>query len=128
VSERYDFKSINSFLEEIINLKNTNTFQIPIYDRVSRRAVHSDLVKINPSDIVIIEGVPSLVNNELLSKVKYRMFISIEESIRKTRFFEDYIFRGFNLNEVEELYKLREMDEHAIVLESAKNANFIVNL
>jgi uridine kinase len=79
-------------------------------------------MSIGPSDLLIVEGVPALLDDRLVKISGVRIFVDVTENTRRNRLREDYIWRGMSESEIDLLVTSREKDEVPVVLASASNA------
>lgn len=128
VITRYNLDLISILIEKLKANDSTFNYDIPIYDRLQRKSINKEQIKIDKEDVIIFEGVPALMNSKINKETDLRIYIEIDEFERKNRLKHDYLNRGFLENEFESLYKERETDEHIFIRESKKNANFILKL
>lgn len=127
VMTRYDVKSIKTFLNEVDNAAKTATFVLPHYDRISRvqRPV-GQTIAIKKSDIIILDGVIALMADELVRRATLKVFIEGNEDRRKEIFWADYQARGFVEEEIETIYRQRQIDEMPQVLNSRHYADVVL--
>ena len=117
---RYDL----SIIQEVISKHLSGEFeeqvlQLPDYHKLEQRTFLTDeSILILPSDILIIEGTVSLTLAQKSSHV-HRIFIHIDESIRKQRVITEYLSRGKSQYEAEAIYVERQFDETPEVERSA---------
>ncbi len=128
VLQRYDFDKINMLIDKIRLINSSQKFQIPIYNRKLRNSQYSKDLEISPQDIIIIEGVPALTNINLNNIARLKIFVNINEKVRKERFFSDYRVRGFKDFEIDEIFNSRAIDEHKLILDSKSNASCVIDL
>ena len=108
--EEYNFDDPNAidmdlFVDCIQKLKSGNKVNIPIYDfRTHSRT--NDTIQINPSKIIIVEGIFSLYNEFLRGMADIKVYI---DATPETRLFRrinrDVSDRGRDINSVEIQYK-----------------------
>jgi cupin fold WbuC family metalloprotein len=120
---RYDL----SIIQDVISKHFSGDFeeqilQLPDYNKLEQRTFLTDeSILILPSDILIIEGTVSLTLAQKSSHV-HRIFIHIDESIRKQRVITEYLSRGKSQYEAEAIYVERQFDETPVVERSAIDA------
>lgn len=126
VLNRHDNDEI---LKMIITLENKRTEKVlintPSYKKVTRKSIiNSQQILIEPSDIIIVEGVVSLYFANLRNSSN-KFFVEINEDERKQRVISEYLKRGNNIKEAEKIYVDRFLEEVPWVNSTAKNAKSI---
>lgn len=127
IINRYDIQSILDVITKINNLKVREVFEEPLHQKEKK---FDQLLKlrhfIGPDDLVIFEGAPALMIKEIsdLPNSK-KIYVDIFSEIRTKRFFSDYLWQGFTVDEIKEIFNLREVDEVPVVMKSRDSADFI---
>lgn len=127
VLNRYNMKAATTQLIEILNSKNRSWVSFPLHDRKSRDIKKSDLISIGAEDFLIVEGVPALIENELLGYADLKVYVDVIDEIRHQRLWDEYHWRGEPEKQIREKIISREIDELDIVRNSEANANFKIN-
>lgn len=130
VCDRYDLKAAGNVIATVALSKTREVLRELLYDRVARIA--GDLAiehSIGPEDILIVEGVPALLMNELNKLTNtVKVFVDIAPSIRTERLTKDYKWRGKPTDQHEETIAMRELDETPVVMQSRSLADFVIEL
>lgn len=127
VLKRYDMVMIRSIVGRIKNSTDRVVHTLPIYSRAKRESQSTHHLSVGPDDIVIVEGVPALLDDELLSIADLRLFIDIDDEQRKKRLELDYCWRPENQQESKSRINSREIDEVPTVKTSAIKADFVIS-
>jgi D,D-heptose 1,7-bisphosphate phosphatase len=125
---RYDFTGVYEIINKIIDSKNTIEVQLPFYCKENKNP-NPTLVKLNTNDIFIFEGTIALLvaRNLNLKENIFKIFIDINENIRKKRVISEYIQRGYSDHDASIIYNDRLNDEVSIINSFIDDA-FIYNL
>ena len=102
--------------------------EVPLYDRQRRRPDKTSTVAMEPSDILILEGVIALLLKLPDAKRVVRIYVVRNEDIRYETMATDYRSRGFTDKEFTALYMERQEDEVPIISQTRGAADFIVEL
>lgn len=127
VLNRYNMKAATTQLIKVLNSKNRSWVSFPLHNRKSRVIEKSDLISIGTDDFLIVEGVPALIENELLGYTNVKIYVDVIDEIRHQRLWNEYLWRGQTDKEIREKIISREVDELNIVRNSKANANFKIN-
>jgi len=128
VRERFDLIAASAAIEAATCSKSRVVLVEPLYDRFSRN-VGSQLTEhsVGPNDVLIVEGVPALLMDDLLSLSSVmRVYIDVAHDTREKRLKQDYAWRGTSAEEQLETLAQRELDETPIVEQSRMIADFVV--
>jgi D,D-heptose 1,7-bisphosphate phosphatase len=120
VMKRYDIEHFLSILNSILYNKQRIQIEIPIYDRLKQSTFFNNQITIGPEDLLIVEGVPALLSNEMNKLTDCRIYVDIDENLRNERLMADYSWRIDNLNDVKVKLNSRLVDEVNEVRISAK--------
>ncbi len=121
VEHRYDRKGFLDFFLLVMDAGVGHYAQIPIYDRNSKQS-RMNSVFIAPEDLLIVEGVPVLMEELLIKIANIRIFVEIDEDERLKRFLQDYEWRGISEEEARKLFRSRLSDEIPQIMASSKAA------
>ena len=114
-------------VSHILSLKAGNSVDVPVYSFVTHSRT-GDHVKIEPRNVLIVEGILVLTNPELLKEYDLKVFVhadSDERLIRRIR--RDTQERGRDLQEVLHRYQTTLKPMHMEFIEPSKNeADLIV--
>jgi histidinol-phosphate phosphatase family protein len=117
VKGRYDIEGIINFLKKVSS-NEVGNIAIPFYDKKNKKMIiDSEKINFTKDDIFIIEGTISLYFSQYVQFNTLKLFIKIDEKNRKQRLIDEYIIRGYNIEEAEEIYFNRQIDETSIVNE-----------
>jgi D,D-heptose 1,7-bisphosphate phosphatase len=127
VTNRYDIDAFLKILKEVLQNNQRSTMDIPVYDRFKQVNYINHQISIGPSDLLIVEGVPALLNEEMNNLTDCRIFVDVDEEERAKRLIADYTWRTINLNDVKTILNSRLKDEVNEVRNALKNATFNIN-
>jgi histidinol-phosphate phosphatase family protein len=128
VCERYDLAAASASIASAASSKSRVQILEPLYDRLTRNlSTKCNEHSIGPSDVIIVEGVPALLMDDLLSMPRVtKVYVDIASDLREARLLQDYAWRGTRSEEQLAKMSSRELDETPIVEQSRKIADFIV--
>ena len=126
VVDRFNVRGIESAFASA--LTHGGKVEVPLYDRQQRRPDKIWSVAIEPSDIVILEGVVALLVKLPQAKRIVRIYVVRDEDIRYETMAMDYRARGFTDKEFNALYAERQEDEVPIISQTRGAADFVVEL
>lgn len=127
VAARFQFWSVAQTILAIASSSQRQWLEVPVYDRGLRRAVVQRRFSIGPEDLLIVEGVPALLDVDLAAAAHVRVYVSVEEAERRERFFADYEWREVGHESVSALWAERDMDEHPVVRASEARATHVIS-
>jgi histidinol-phosphate phosphatase family protein len=127
VTTRFDIARLVSTVTPLVGCPDRRELELPIYDR-ARRAMYDFRVptSIGPADLIIIEGVPALLDASLLELASVKVHVDMPEPERIQRLRADYRWRGETEAAVDELVTSRAADESIPVLDARGRADFTV--
>jgi uridine kinase len=98
------------------------------YDRLTR-GTHRHRVRhsVGPADILIVEGVPALLDAELVALAQVKVYVAATAPTRSARLYADYAWRGVPPAEVDGLMASRSLDEHPEVAAAAASADYLIS-
>lgn len=123
---RYDL----TIMQEVIarhstGVKGSQNLRLPEYHKLQRRTViTSESILIQSTDILIIEGTVALTLAPNIGHI-HRVFVEIDEVVRKQRVIDEYLSRGKNFAAAEGIYNARQVDETPEVIRSMFSATRI---
>jgi uridine kinase len=127
VDKRFDLATATRFVAELLARRETVRVQVPIYERKTRTKRREPLIlDIQPSDLLIVEGVPALMCSELVSLSSIRVYTDVDRDERIDRLHKDYAWRGMDTQEIDRLIASRDSDETEEVRRSRVHARFII--
>jgi len=100
--------------------------QLPFYERMSRTLKSGLQHSIGPEDLIILEGVPALLEPALIDSADIRVFVDVDDDNRVRRLKDDYTWRGASWDDVETRLHSRDRDELPAVRASAKYATHYI--
>lgn len=122
VLDRYDMQAIMAALKPILEDGGRHWLQLPFYERKSFSAQLGPMRSIGPDDILIVEGVPALMDPALRAASDVRVFVDVDDVQREQRLHADYAWRGEPLDRVDRRFRSRNQDELPIVRDSSAYA------
>jgi histidinol-phosphate phosphatase family protein len=128
VRERFDLAAASAAIEAAMCSKSRVVLVEPLYDRFSRNA-GTQIIEhsIGPNDVLIVEGVPALLMDNLLCLPRVmRIYINVAQDTREKRLKQDYAWQRTSAEEQLETMAQRELDETPIVEQSQMIADFVV--
>jgi histidinol-phosphate phosphatase family protein len=128
VRERYDLKTVSELIASIVSSKTREQLREPLYDRKARTSgLFAIEHSIGPTDILIVEGVPALLLNEINQSQKtIKVYIDIGSVARTERLRKDYVWRGDDNQRHEIALAMRELDETPEIALTHDQADFVV--
>ena len=99
---------------------------IPVYDRRRRGPDKAYSLNLQPSDIVILEGVVALLLALQTGRCVVRIYISRDEDLRHSSMAADYRSRQFTDEEFAKLYAERQLDEVPFIVGTRATADIVV--
>jgi len=128
VRKRYDLAAASAAIAEVAGSSSRVILYEPLYERLARstdnqRIEHS----VGPNDVLIVEGVPALLMDDLLGLPGVmRVYIDVAHDRRQQRLKQDYVWRDTPAEEQLATLAQRELDETPIVEQSRMIADFVV--
>ena len=127
VAARFDLEGARATIEPLVAATGPMMLRLPVYDR-ARRQQRPDQIEITvgPGDLLIVEGVPALLDAALVRLAGVRVYIEMPEPERIARLRADYRWRGDTDEIVDGLLASRARDESGPVAASRASADFVV--
>jgi histidinol-phosphate phosphatase family protein len=128
VRERYDLGAASAVIAAAMCSNSRVVLSEPLYDRFTRstgaqRIEHS----VGPNDILIIEGVPALLMDDLLKSPRViKVYVDVASDTREQRLRLDYAWRGAPLEEQLAKLTARKIDETPLIEQSRILADFVI--
>ncbi|MBB3195174.1 HAD-IIIA family hydrolase [Roseateles terrae] len=122
VLQRYDLDAFKATLMPVLASSARHVIQVPSYARKSREVLPGRPVSIGPQDLLIVEGVPALMDDALNALADVRVFLDLPDDERRARLTADYVWRGENDTDLQHRLDSRERDELPAVRASANEA------
>jgi histidinol-phosphate phosphatase family protein len=127
VGARFDTDRLLATLQPIVRSASRHSLALPIYDRARRQMYEQPVhLSIGPDDLLIVEGVPALLVDELVNLADLRLHIEMPESRRLAHLRADYRWRGEPEADVDALVASRAVDESPLVQQAAARADFVI--
>ena len=124
---RYDMAALESAMTRLIG--DRTTIATPRYDPLRRQSrPNAETIAAGPEDVIIVDGIPSLLSEKLAAMAALRIFVACDEDERRRRFEREYTWRGLPATDIESVYRARNQDEAPLVRSHAKNANLTLRL
>lgn len=123
---RYDLDAAVDVVAAVRAAEGRLDLPLPVYDRYERRAAPGPRVSVGPADVLIVEGVPALMDERLLALADLRLFIDIDDDQRREWLAADYAWRAVDPAELRDRLAARERDEVPAVRASAARADFTI--
>ena len=98
--------------------------EYPQYDRKLKQVKKSKKASIGPSDVVIFEGVPALLDERLLNLANLSIHVEVDDAIRMKRLQEEYLWRGEEREIFMKKIMSREEDEVSLIKAAAAKADY----
>lgn len=119
---RYDLIPITTAIQELMRTKNNLILEIAQYDKLLQQKIYrGHQISISPNDILIIEGVLALMLSSVVPNAK-KYYLHIDERLRKIRVIKEYLSRGKDKEDAEEIYISRQLDEVPVIQATSKDA------
>jgi histidinol-phosphate phosphatase family protein len=127
VKTRFDVDRLMTAIQPILGSNRRHTLELPIYDR-ARRAMYDRTLQlsIGPEDLIIVEGVPALIHDDLVASADLRVHVDMPEAKRIANLRADYRWRGETDESVDAVIASRAVDESEPVLSVRDRADFTV--
>ena len=115
-------------IEHIKDLKNGKSVEEPVYDYTVHNRDKSKTITLDPTDILIIDGILILENKELCKLMDMKIFVDTDADIRLgRRILRDMTERGRSLESVLTQYQTTVKPMHEKFVEpSKKNADIVI--
>jgi histidinol-phosphate phosphatase family protein len=128
VRERFNLAGASAVIRAATCSRSRVLLSEPLYDRLARNTnTHRIEHSIGPDDLLILEGVPALLMDDLLSLPGViKVYVDVARDTRETRLKQDYSWRGTPAEELVETLTARELDETPAIEQSRVLADFIV--
>jgi D,D-heptose 1,7-bisphosphate phosphatase len=128
VLNRYNLEEIIRNIEIISSNSHRVFMEWPRYDRIKKEIKSFKKISIGPSDVVIIEGVPALLDERLINFSDLRIHVDVNDATRIERLKSEYFLRGESEELIEVKIASRENDEVQFVRDAANRAHYQINL
>jgi uridine kinase len=126
VRERYQYLKLSNDLTVLMEKGQISFYP---YESLSRTISQKKIeISIIDKPIIFLDGVIALDHPLIFEISIIKIYVEIDEKIRKERFVEFYKRKGLNLSNIQKLYNDRNEDEAKFVIKSKPKADFILNL
>jgi histidinol-phosphate phosphatase family protein len=127
VATRYDVGEILATITPLVSTSGPATLDLAVYDRASRAMypLRRQIV-VGPEDALIVEGVPALLVEEIVTLADVRVYMEMPETDRLSRLRADYRWRKASDDAVDALIASRAVDEREPVEAARSRADFVV--
>lgn len=128
VLSRYRLDEIISNAEMVHSSSRRASIQYTQYDRKTRQIQSTQEVSIGPTDLVIFEGVPALLDERLVKLADISLYVGVDDQVRLQRLRSEYSWRGEDNIVIDQKIESRECDEVAFLKRVASRAQHQINL
>lgn len=122
VLERYDLQAFHHAVEPLFGAPGRFPLQVRDYNRRTRSSHPGTLRSVGPSDVLIVEGVPALLDKTLLDRSTVRVLVEVDDAERTRRLHADYAWRDAKATIPYRTLESRERDEVLLVMAGADQA------
>jgi histidinol-phosphate phosphatase family protein len=127
VAERFDIDAASQMIRRLVDAPHPQEVELPVYDRRNRRPFTTRVrFCVAPADVLIVEGVPALMLEELMPAAAVRIHLDMPEPARLDRLRADYQWRGESPAAVDALIASRAADETPLVQAASSRANVTI--
>lgn len=124
VLDRFQTDKIKSDFEKLLKKKNIKLHR---YEPLNRSLSKENVIyTFNNFDVVLVDGVVALSIQTLRQIANLKIYCKISEAKFCERFKKFYRWKGLSDKEIEELYKIRKLDEFDIINNDIKYADLIL--
>ncbi len=128
VRERFDLTKASAAVATAAGSRSRVVLSEPIYDRYDRNAGAQYIGhSVGPEDVLIVEGVPALLLDELLGQPSaMTVYVDVASATRHARLKQDYGWREVSAEDLSLILAAREYDETPIVEQSKAKADWVI--
>jgi histidinol-phosphate phosphatase family protein len=128
VRERFDLARASVAIGAASNSNYRVELEEPLHDRLSHKTgTQSIKHSVGPEDILIVEGVPALLMEDLFDLPNVlKIYVDVARDNREMRLKKDYTWRGTSAKEQLALMTARDIDETPEVEQSRISAHFVI--
>ena len=127
VAARFQLEEATAALASVLAAPATIQLPWPRHDRHTGRLSPGAVRLIQPDDLLLVEGVPALLHQELRAMADMRLHLRISEDLRQRRFVAEYRRRGRAETDIDALWQSRAADETPVVEAAAAHADTILD-
>ncbi len=124
VMENFRIHELEDDIERILNGESVS---LMAYSAHPNRALSSKTYHILNADVVVIEGVVTLSSEKIRNFLQHKVFVHCEESLRKLRIKNLFLWKGLSEEEIETIYNIRQHNEYIIIEQDAVWADYFVD-
>jgi HAD superfamily hydrolase (TIGR01662 family) len=124
---RYQLEVIIAQARKVVSSPVRFDIEYSQYDRKLRRVHKFKKASIGPSDIVIFEGVPALLDKRLLDLANLSIHVDVDDVLRLKRLHEEYLWRNERRDDFMNKIMSREIDEVSLIRLAADKADYQIN-
>jgi len=125
VRDRYDYENITKDIQSLLGGKKTKIYKYN--EKTRKRTEQSEMLSLNPGEVLIIDGVVGLDIKYLRDISDLKFYVEVPEDIRKCRFYNYYRYKGLSENNITKLYSERQMDETELIVDTKNYSDHIIN-
>ena len=127
IEVRYDLKAFKDKLGDVLK-GHSKLLSINEYDRLTREVILGGNIFIGRDDVLIVEGVPAILDSELRAVADLSIHVDISDDCRKRRMQEDYEWRGLSPGQIEEIILSRDIDEVPKIRAASQYAHYQIDM
>ncbi len=124
VFDRFQSSKIEQDITDILNGK---TVTLPGYANHPVRKSSPVNYNFRQEDIILIDGIVALGIFTLRKITDIKIYMDLEEDLLQERLRKYYTWRRKEIEEIENLYQKRKLDEYQLIEKDRKFADFIIN-
>jgi histidinol-phosphate phosphatase family protein len=123
----YDVPALTATIAALADARQHQTIELPVYDRAHRSMYERPRrLDIRPTDLLIVEGVPALLLDDLCRLAQVRVHLEVPEAERRARLRADYEWRGLGAAEVEAALAAGDRDDTGPVRDARARADLVI--
>jgi uridine kinase len=128
VRNRYDLAAASAAITTVARATSRSLLSEPLYNRATRNPGSQQMEhSVGPEDVLIVEGVPALLIDDLLAMPKtVKVYVDVIRATREDRLLKDYAWRETSTEERTAMLAARELDETSVIEQSRKISDFVV--
>lgn len=128
VLQRFDMAAAYGTLAGALTSKQRVQLRLPVYDRRARAMhAHQLEISIGTHDMLIVEGVPALLDPGLRALPHKSVYMQAAETERQARLRADHAWRGTDPDTLQAVLASRDTDETPAVAASRVHAEFVID-
>ena len=127
VLSRYRMEFLIEQARKLVSSSVRFDIECPRFDRKLKQEIKAKKISIGPSDIVIFEGVPALLDERLLDLANLSIHVEVDDVLRMKRLQEEYVWREELQEDYMKKIMSREFDEVLLIKSVAHKANYQIN-